>query len=237
MAGQAQQHRGVDLHVGVDEADVRRRHLAQPGVARAGRPQVDRQREDLGPVPRRDGRDRGGVVRGVVDDQQPHPGQRGEGPVELLGPVADRHHDGELRGRDAHPVEDGVGQVGPQQPPRQLLRRGVAHHQPVAVQRRPGPLREPQRAERGAAEQGATTLDPAYVGPHPHLEAAGEPVVRERCGRGRAHPPNPPSALTTLPFSTAPCGEQQNASVAATSAGSRARRSSWWAARSSVVAS
>ena len=72
----------------------------------------------------------------------------------------------------------------------------------------------PDEQVAGVAEQ---------VGPEPGHEAVGQSTP---CACGDGHE-NPPSAWTTLPLSTAPSREQQKAIAAATSSGSRTRRSSW----------
>ena len=83
-------------------------HRGQPGVARAGRPDVGRQPHEGGTVALGDLLGRPGVGRRVVDHDAGQPVlQCVEEAVELLGPVAHRHHDGDV-GRARGVLEVGL---------------------------------------------------------------------------------------------------------------------------------
>ncbi len=219
---------GADDDVGVDEGDERRRHPLQSGVPRSGGARVGGEGQHLRAVPDRDGRDGGGVVRGVVDDQRPQRRQRRQTAVELGGAVADGYDDGEVRCVDGDVAQDGVGEVAVEETTGERGGGGVGDAQPVAGQEGAGSPGEPQGPGGCPADEQAAAVTAGDVVAQPDLEALRQ---------GGGHGENPPSACTRPPLRTAASGPQQKARVAAISSGSRRRRSSWLSANPSVPSS
>ena len=150
--------------VGVDERDEGAVHRSQPGVARPGRSDVRGQPDEGGTMAFGDLLGRARIGRGVVhhDAGQTLVLHAVEQPVELLGPVVHRHHDGDVGEPQAARGRPGVESAAGHQPPRQHLRRTARPNLSAvlpAFDQLPGPLGQPEQAKRTAAEQDGPAVE------------------------------------------------------------------------------
>ncbi len=221
--------------VRIEKSHVRRRSRAEPRVAGGGRSPGDIVADDhVAHVLRADPAYGVGVAGSVVHhDDRDRPGGSAYGaeqPVQSLGTVADRHHDGDVvvRGQRGRA---GVGHAGIEQPAGKCGGRAVTD-----PERRGGGEQirgdggKPEQAERDAAEKHPSVVAP----PHPGVDLDAESGRQPDAGRGNAygrrcgsipasHAVKPPSACNTLPVTAPDSAEHSQPTAAAIWSGSSSR--------------
>jgi hypothetical protein len=196
------------VDVGVDDG--------RAGVAGARRATIDGKAHEPGAVPRRDGRDRVGVDRPVVDDDDLCARQRGEAPIQCAGAVPDRYDAHHPARRPRCGRRSRMRQSRGDEPARECPVTAIRHR--AAIQQRGGTRRtrrrQAQQPPRRAAPQQQPVRGPPQVGVGRDAEAG-----RKRPG----HRARPPSTATSAPVIALLCSLASQTIAAATSSGSSNR--------------